>query len=91
MTGGCKSNPTRSAPRPDRCPAGNTMMMMMMLMLMFKMSALLSPHSGNSTLYNLLDPQFRVNGWGNTIIMISFTMFPEFNPGADNMYVSYVW
>ena len=27
-TGGCKSNPTRSAPRPDMCPAGNTMMMM---------------------------------------------------------------
>ena len=54
-TGGCKSNPTRSAPRPDMCPAGNTMMMMIMMM-MFKMSALLSPHSGNSTLYNLLDP-----------------------------------
>ena len=31
-TGGCKSNPTRSAPRPDMCPAGNTMMMMMMMM-----------------------------------------------------------
>ena len=27
-TGGCKSKPTRSAPRPDTCPAGNTMMMM---------------------------------------------------------------
>ena len=26
-TGGCKYNPTRSAPRPDMCPAGNTMMM----------------------------------------------------------------
>ena len=31
-TGGCKSNPTRSAPRPDMCPAGNTMMVMMMSM-----------------------------------------------------------
>ena len=62
MTGGCKSNPTKSAPR----PAGNAMMMMMMMMMMmFKMSALLSPHSENSTLYNLLDPQFWVNGWGN--------------------------
>ena len=31
-TGGCKSNPTRSARRPDMCPAGNTMMMMKMLL-----------------------------------------------------------
>ena len=29
-TGGCKSNPTRSAPRPDMCPVGNTMMMMIL-------------------------------------------------------------
>ena len=31
-------------------------------------------------------------GWMvGAIIMISFTMFPEFNPGTDNMYVSCVW
>ena len=33
-TGGCKSNPTKSTPRPDMCPAGNAMMKMMMMMLM---------------------------------------------------------
>ena len=36
-TGGCKSNLTRSAPRPEMCPAGNTMIMMMMMMMMMIM------------------------------------------------------